>query len=71
MYGIALVTYAEAKEMYNNLVLSDVESSIEDDVYGFITEDYEYNLIYYVFNPVKLENNNEFLNERSLNKKEE
>jgi len=71
MKGIALITLKEAKEMYKNLTLDTASNDIAEDVYGFVTEDFEYNMAYNMFYPVRLEGSNEFLSESSLMGKEE
>jgi hypothetical protein len=55
MYGIALVTYGEAKEMCRYIVIDGEIANIEDDVYGIIINN--------KFIPVKLEGIDEYLRE--------
>jgi hypothetical protein len=71
MIGIVLITLKEAKEIYENLVLDSTSGDIAEDVYGFVSEDFEYNLSYNMFYPVKVDGSNEFLSENSLRDKEE
>jgi hypothetical protein len=53
MYGIALVTYAEAKEMYRYISIDGEIFDIEEDVYGLVLNN--------KFIPVKLEGIDEYL----------
>ncbi|MDD4779037.1 MAG: hypothetical protein PHT02_00340 [Tissierellia bacterium] len=53
MQGIALLTYAEAKENFNNITLENPTEKIDDDIYGFVINN--------IFIPVRLEGNNEYL----------
>ena len=53
MIGIVLITYAEAKENFNNITLEKPLEEIDDDVYGLMLNN--------VFVPVKLEGSNEYL----------
>jgi hypothetical protein len=53
MYGIALVTYAEAKEMCRYISIDGEIFDIEEDVYGFVLNN--------KFIPVMLDGINEYL----------
>ena len=55
MKGIMLLTYAEAKENFNNIEIEE----IDDDVYGFVINN--------IFMPVKLEGSNDFIRFNSYN----